>query len=190
MRDSVSTASPDTANPLHRPLGITHFRQLREPPPYRPRSPSAVKLPGYSESSSDDEPQIPLVWPSVAKHQPEVNLNITRLLFAIQGLCDKMGLIEPENSMRQEVKEAFLSMSKEWTRVQESLIECCAADMSDVERGMSKAQQIVVQIVSQGHSRAALEEALPVFQDTVREEIIDRLRSKFLRALAQGRDTG
>ncbi|KAG8699489.1 hypothetical protein FRC09_006586 [Ceratobasidium sp. 395] len=178
MRDSISTASPDTANPEDHPLGITHFRQLRQPPPYQPRSISAARLPGYSEGSSDEESQVPLVWPSVARHHPEVNLSITRLLFTLQTLCDKMYSCEPSDSMRQELKDAFANMSREWTCVQESLIECCAVDMSDVEKGMNKAQQIVAHIISQGRSRSALAEALPVFQDTMREEVVSKLRGK------------
>ncbi|KAG8719873.1 hypothetical protein FRC08_001797 [Ceratobasidium sp. 394] len=178
MRDSISTASPDTADPLDSPLGITHFRELRQPPPYRPDSPLSVELPGYSQDNVDDDPQIPFVWPSVAKHHPAVNLNITRLLFAVQSLCDKLDLWESSGSTRQEVKDAFARMSREWIRVQDSLVECCAADMRDVEQGMNKTQQIIAHIINQGHSRGALKEALPMFQDTVREEVVNGLRAK------------
>ncbi|KAG9100682.1 hypothetical protein FRC06_003862 [Ceratobasidium sp. 370] len=178
MRDSISTASPDTPDPLHRPSDIAHSRESHQPPPYRPHSLLSIVLPSYSGDNESIDPRVPLVWPSVAKHQLAVNINITRLLFAVQGLCDKLDLWESSGSTRQEVKVAFARMSREWIRVRESLVECCAADMSDVEQGMNKTQQIIVHIINQGHSRGALKEALPIFQDTVREEVVNLLRAK------------
>ncbi|QRV74081.1 actin-interacting protein 3 [Ceratobasidium sp. AG-Ba] len=179
MRESISVPSPETADPLDPPLGITHLRQLREPPPYQEPSPVVLDLPLYTECGDVYEPSIPLVWPSVGRHEPIVNVNITRFLFAVQALCDALDLLAPTGDGRQEVRDTFAKMVHEWIRVQASLVECCAQDTRDLEEGMLKIHRIVSRAMSVDRcSRFTQREAIPLFQDTMRNEVVNVLRAK------------
>ncbi|KAH7335309.1 hypothetical protein B0J17DRAFT_719847 [Rhizoctonia solani] len=172
-----SPLSSDEIQPEQPAQGISHARQDRHPPPRVPAKVLTAEVPVHTSRNSTVFAQVPLAWPSIAEHDPEVNLSVTRFLLILQHLYDVYMAWGGHQATTRDVRDAFNELVEQWHAVEDSYKDCCRKSVKEAEEGLAKIRRLCSSALShEGPNWILMKENQSQFSSGVRDEVIEKLK--------------
>ncbi|CAE6425314.1 unnamed protein product [Rhizoctonia solani] len=120
---------------------------------------------------------VPLAWPSIADHDPEVNLSVTQFLFTLQHLYEVYTAWGDHQATWEEVKDTFNELLQRWHTVEDSYDDCCRTSVREIEQGLAKIQRLCGATFNhKGPNWVRIKDNQSYFSSSVRDDIIGKLK--------------
>ncbi|KAJ1306787.1 hypothetical protein OPQ81_007773 [Rhizoctonia solani] len=164
--------SPSEINPVQSAQEITHARQAGRPTPRVPAKVTTADVPIHTSCNKVVRAQVPLAWPSIVEHGPEVNLSVTRFLFTLQRLYDIYMAWGNHQATGEDVRNTFNALVEQWHAVEDSYKDCCRTSVKDAEEGLTKIRDLCGSTLShEGPNWTFMKDNRAQFSSSVRDVI-------------------
>ncbi|QRW17082.1 actin-interacting protein 3 [Rhizoctonia solani] len=169
--------SPIEIKPEDLAQGITHARGARYPPPRAPADVLIAEVPIYTSRGKTVLAQVPLAWPSIVEHDPEVNLSVTRFLLTLQRLYDLYAAWGDHQAASEDVRGTFNDLVEKWHAVEDCYKDCCGASVKEAEVGLVTIRHLCgLTLDNEGPNWILMKDNQLQFTGSIRDDVISKLK--------------
>ncbi|KAF8677760.1 hypothetical protein RHS04_05824 [Rhizoctonia solani] len=169
--------SPIEIKPEDLAQGITHARGARYPPPRAPADVLIAEVPIYTSRGKTVLAQVPLAWPSIVEHDPEVNLSVTRFLLTLQRLYDLYAAWGDHQAASEDVRGTFNDLVEKWHAVEDCYKDCCGASVKEAEVGLVTIRRLCgLTLDNEGPNWILMKDNQLQFTGSIRDDVISKLK--------------
>ncbi|KAF8758005.1 Actin interacting protein 3 [Rhizoctonia solani] len=152
--------SPIEIKPEDLAQGITHARGARYPPPRAPADVLIAEVPIYT-----------------SRHDPEVNLSVTRFLLTLQRLYDLYAAWGDHQAASEDVRGTFNDLVEKWHAVEDCYKDCCGASVKEAEVGLVTIRRLCgLTLDNEGPNWILMKDNQLQFTGSIRDDVISKLK--------------
>ncbi|EUC59673.1 hypothetical protein RSOL_322120 [Rhizoctonia solani AG-3 Rhs1AP] len=146
-------------------------------PPRVPARVLTADVPVHTSCNKLILASVPLAWPSIIEHDPEVNLSITRFLLTLQHLYDIYTAWGEHRATTRDISDTFNELVEQWHTVEDSYQDCCRTSVKEVEEGLSKIRRLCGATFNhKGPNWIHMKNNQSQFSSSVRVDVIGKLK--------------
>ncbi|KAF8738832.1 Actin interacting protein 3, partial [Rhizoctonia solani] len=170
-------SSPIEIKPEDLAQGITYAREARYPPPRAPADVLIAEVPIYTSRGKTVLAQVPLAWPSIIEHDPEVNLSVTRFLLTLQRLYDLYVAWGDHQAASEDIRGTFNDLVEKWHAVEDCYKDCCGASVKEAEVGLVTIRRLCGSTLdNEGPNWILMKDNQLQFTGSIRDGVISKLK--------------